>query len=489
MKAAADLNAKIPDDAWWSLSVSSKRGTNVNRKDLQEIIERIKRDKRFKYLIVDEPDRFMRSISEAAYFEVTFEMLGVKVWYASNPELNKDDLTSKLLKFNKFFSAEGSNEERQTKSIAGQTKALQEGRYPFSPKPGYKKGYERGIQEIHPVRGPALRQVLVNVASRLVTPTQGLIDLNKSEFMREGRGHALYKMDKFRKILTDPFYAGIVEIDVQVKVRNENGLHEPLITIAQHEELVRIMNGKKKNQNGPRKNGNPKYPLSNHVSCDLCRDKRLGRYVGYDHGNGKGNRVYEKYRCRSCARYLTRQDLHEQIEKYFKQRQITTAGMEALIKALNIVWDQKEGQAEQEARRIKHKIDGINEMISNHVEAATDPSNLAIKQNILDSIAKKKGEIDDLEGELSKLQSTADTDKERFLRFALNFVSNMGSEFLSIAPEHRLRCKQLLFPAGFYLDADNRVYTPEISPIYGLAGNKKAQTLDVQAHLVRVTGL
>ena len=161
--------------------------------------------------------------------------------------------------------------------------------------------------------------------------------------------------------------------------------------------------------------------------------------------------------------------------------------MEALIKTLNIVWDQKEGQAEQEARRIKHKIETIHAAIANQVEAATDPSNIDIKQNILDSIAKKKDEISELEGELSQIKQTADADKERFMRFALNFVNNMGSEFMTIAPEHRLRCKQLLFPAGFYLDADNRVYTREISPIYGLATTKKsAEALDY-SHLVRLT--
>lgn len=489
IKAAEELNVTIPKDGWWSGSVSSKRGTNLKRKDLLEIQQYCKKDKRIKYLIVDEPDRFMRSIDEAAYYEVSFRELGVQVWYASDPELNKGDLASKLLKFTKYLSAEGSNEERQHKSISGQTKALMEGRYPFSPKPGYKRGYERGIQEIHPTRGPALRKVLVNVASRLVTPSQGLIDLNKSDFMREGKGHALYKMDKFRKILTDPFYAGIVEIDKQVKIRNENGLHEPLINIAQHEELIRIMNAKKKCQSGPRKNGNPKYPLSNYVTCGACNGKKSCRYVGFDHGNGDRKHVYEKYRCRRCGHYVTRDALHMQVEKYFKQRQVTKAGIDTLLKALDTVWDQKEGQAEQEARRIRHKIGAMNDSISNQVEAATDPSNVDIKQNILDLITKKKSEVADLEDELAKTKHTADSDKERFMRFALNFVQNMGSEFLKIPPEHRLRCKQLLFPAGFYLDANDKVYTPQISPIYGLATTKKsAEALDYSL-LVRVRGL
>ena len=488
LKAATELNLTI--HRWWSGSVSSKRGTNIDRQDLREMLECCRKDKRIKYVIVDEVDRFMRSMLEIGYFLVEFKKLGVKVVFASQPNLKTDTATDTLLLMLEAFKAEGSNEERQHKSIAGQTKALMEGRYPFSPKPGYKRGYERGIQEIHPVRGPALREVLVKVASRLITPTQGLIELNKSDFMRDGRGHAAYKMDKFRKIVTDSFYAGIVEIDKQVKIRNEKGLHEPLISLDQHEELIRIMDGKKKTQSGPRKNGNPKYPLSNHVSCELCREKKNGRYVGYDHGNGSNPKlIYEKYRCRGCARYLTRDELHNKVEQYFKKRQITKQGTEDLIKALNVVWKEKESQAEQDATRIKHKIEAINADIARKVEAVTDPDNASIKQDILDAIARKKDEVVQLDTELSSLKTNIDTDKERFLRFALGFAQNMGRDFMHIAPEHRLRCKQILFPAGFYLDENNKVYTPEISPIYGLAAKKKDAEASIDSHLVRVQGL
>ena len=487
LKAMHELEVSIPSDGWWSGSVSSKRGTNVNRKDLQEMIDYCKRNKRVKYVIVDEPDRFMRSIDEAAYFEVTFRQLGVTVWYASDPELNRGDLPSKLLKFTKYLSAEGSNEERQNKSISGQTKALLEGRYPFSPKPGYKRGYERGIQEPHDVRGPILKATLQMIAARQVTPTQALIDLNKTNFVK---GRALYKMDKFRKIVTDPFYAGIVEINKQVKVRNENGLHKALISKEQHLELLKIMNSKQKNQSGPRKNGNPKYPLSNLVSCKLCVDKTNGRYVGFDHGNGKSKvLVYEKYRCRGCGRYLTRQELHEKIEKQFTDLHITDHGLKNLLEALETVWKQKEGETEQESNRIQHKIKSLSEAISTQVEAVTDPTNVSIKQEIMASITKKKSEIVELEDELANLTSNADNDKEQFLRFAFSFVENMSSQFLELSQENRLRCKQVVFPAGFYLDANNKVYTPEISPLYRLVTNKKDLSVTEKSLLVRVRGL
>ncbi|HEU5187956.1 MAG TPA: hypothetical protein VFT87_05655 [Candidatus Saccharimonadales bacterium] len=328
---------------------------------------------------------------------------------------------------------------------------------------------------------------MVRVASHMVTPTQGLVELNKSAFMSDG--HAPYKMDKFRKILTDPFYARILIMDKQVKVRNEYGLHEGLITKEQHLSLVKIMENKKKNQGGPRKNGNPDYPLSNHVSCSQCKGVRNGRYVGFKHSNGKNVHFYHKYRCRSCRRYVTRDSLHTQIENHFEQRPITDDGINDLLEAIDIVWKEKEGQADQEAFGIKRKIRTLTQTIEQQVEAATDPANYAIKEDILASIGKKKKEITDLEEELTKIKHNVDADKDRFIRFAFNFVDRMGGRFLEISPENRLRCKLILFPAGFWIDAQNKVYTPEISPLYGLATNKKDAEASLNSHLVRVTRL
>jgi DNA invertase Pin-like site-specific DNA recombinase len=179
LKAAEELGVTIPQDGIWSGHVSSKKGVNYNRRDLKEMLEYCHKFSAVKYLIVQEVDRFMRSPDEQIYFQVKFmNEVGVKIWYADKPELNKDDIYAGLMRYMEGFRAAGSNDERQRKSINGQTKALMDGRYPFSPKPGYKRGHEKGIQEVHPVRGPALKTALTRLATRMVTPTQALIELN-----------------------------------------------------------------------------------------------------------------------------------------------------------------------------------------------------------------------------------------------------------------------------------------------------------------------
>lgn len=488
LRAAKEYDLYVPDDGWWSGNVSSKRGTNINRKDLQQILERCKKDKRIKSIIVDEVDRFMRSMLEMGYFLVEFKKLGVKVIFASQPNLKTDTATDTLLLMLEAFKAEGSNEERQHKSIEGNAKLLREGKYPFPPKPGYMRGKEKCIPEIHPARGPALQRVMIRIASRQITPTQGLVELNNSEFVKDG--HAPFKMDKFRPILTDSFYSGVIEVDKQIKVRNENGLHEPLITMEQHLKLVRIMGGKPKNQKGPRKNGNPKYPMSNHVTHTPCKDQPIGRVVGFDHGNGKNpNLVYEKYRCRACRQYILRRDLHSMVAEQFKS--ISKDVRDMFLEALNKVWAQQEGEMLRAANCIRGKMSSLEQAITNHVEAIADPANATIKDNLLASIASKKEEISDLQNQLDQLKGLADSDKDRFLSFAFDFIDNVGGHFfdLNVSQEHRVRCKLIMFPAGFYLSAENKVYTPQISPIYGVMAKKKSTEVLKDSHLVRVRGL
>lgn len=484
LKAAESLGAVIPSDGIWEGQASSKVGVNFNRKDLVQIFEYCKKHTSVKYVIVQEVDRFMRSPEEQTYWYVRFWYeLKVRIWFADKPELNEQTHVASLLRYMEGWRAAGSNEERKNKSINGQTAALKDGRYPFAPKPGYKRGSKAGIQEVHEIRGSILKETLLSIVNKRVTPTTALIEFNKSGFML---AHSPYKMDKFRKIVTDPFYAGIVEINKQVKFRNENGLHEPLITKAQHNELIKIMEEKKITQTGPNKSGNPKYPISNLLSCDDCKDSKNGRFVGVDITNGKVNSpVYEKYRCRSCNKFLTRSEVHSFIEQIFKENAITEAGLEDLVNALKTVWKQREGEEEQESNRLAHQIRELNQTIMQQVEAATDPSNRSIKEEILSSIDKKKKETTTLEDRLDKLKSSAEEDKEDFLRFAFYFVDNMGSKFLDISKENRLRCKQVVFPAGFRISKQNKVYTPEMSHLFRLATTKKDTKASLNSHLVQ----
>jgi DNA invertase Pin-like site-specific DNA recombinase len=486
-QAARELNAKLVQT--WSGSVSSKKGLNVNRKDLDEMLDLCKKNKRIKYVIIDELDRFMRSMLEIGYFLVLFNKLGVKVVFASQPDLKTDTAVDTLLLMLEAYKAEGSNEERQKKSINGQTAALLDGRYTFHPKPGYKKGVISGVHEIHPLQGGPLRYILRKLASGVITPTNALKELNESSFTKN---HAPYKMDKFRRIATDPYYAGIISVHKQVQVTNTNGLHEPLISLKEHEKLVNLFNKKPKNQTGPNTKGNPGFPLSNLVSHSTCvNDKNKGRLVGLKLSNGKSAKVYEKYRCRSCKKYLAKEDFHNDIVDLFNKYEMAADTQEKIFKALETTWKNDADRVYREIRNMKLEIRNLEHKILQNVESATDPSNAEIKDDLLKVIANKKDTLSGLKSKLDTLEKSLESDKISFMEFAISFIKDTGAHYLEsyISKENRIRCKQLLFPSEIYVDELGKVYTPEISVFYRLAAKKMDTEVSDNSHLVRVQGL
>lgn len=335
------LNVIIPEGYIWSGSVSSKRGTNVNRKDLKQMLELCKRDKSIKYLIVDEPDRFMRSIDEAFYFEVEFKQLGVQVYYTDD-ELNGDDTYHKLTRFMKYFQAEGSNNERITKSIVGQENALRAGRYPYQPLRGYKRGLVKGVPEKDGLKADILQKVLKDLAAGRVNLTESLKEYNELG-PTAYHDYKQVKIDKWKKLIVNPFYAGIVGMNKQVKFRNEHGLHEPLITKEEHERIVEIVEGRNRNKvhNGPRKNGNPEFPLGKlirHVNCTK-KHTPYNIFVGLNQSSGKkkNNRIYKKYRCRGCYLSLPKEVMEKQIAEICIKIEMTERGRNAFNHALDDV--------------------------------------------------------------------------------------------------------------------------------------------------------
>lgn len=157
--------------------------------------------------------------------------------------------------------------------------------------------------------------------------------------------------------------------------------------------------------------------------------------------------------------------------------------------ALETVWSRKDRQAEQEAVRMGVKVNQLKLGIESIVDAAIDPSNIAIKDNLLAKIEKQKKQVEQMEHDLADITRKSDDDRQRFMLYALRFVSEMNGSFLELKPDFRSRCKQIVFPAGFYVDENKNVYTPEISPLIRLASSKKDAEASELALMVRVRRL
>ena len=104
------------------------------------MFEMCKRDKSIRYIIVDEADRFMRSMEEAYWWKVQFKMIGVFLAYANMPEItHEDNPMSVMREMMAFFQAEISNHERITKTTDKMQAKIKAGYYPGMVHEGYQK--------------------------------------------------------------------------------------------------------------------------------------------------------------------------------------------------------------------------------------------------------------------------------------------------------------------------------------------------------------
>lgn len=112
----------------------------------------------------------------------------------------------------------------------------------------------------------------------------------------------------------------------------------------------------------------------------------------------------------------------------------------------------------------------------------------SIKDVMRDAIERKNIEIDKLEQEISDVENI-EKDFIEFLKFAVDFIENLQAHFWELEPKDKVMCKQLAFPGGISIDYDLKVYTPEVSPILSLIGNKKDPSTIDESLLVELRGV
>jgi DNA invertase Pin-like site-specific DNA recombinase len=473
---------------YWSGDVSSRVGKNFKRKDLEEMFTYCKANHGVAYLIVDEVDRFMRDMETMFYWRARFRYeLDVKIWFANDDRLNEDNSQGRLLVSLDGYKAEASNEERQRKSINGHIQALREGRYTFPPKPGYKHGTTPGVHVRNGELFTGFQNALRSMIAGLATPQQALITFNEVRIKADA---APWRIDKFSQFATDPYYAGVVEINKQVKMRNEHGLHEAMITLDEHEILASIFTGRAKPR-GPRKQYNPDFPMSKLLLCSDCASKYTGakKNNGNFRENGKHRKTinsYWKYTCRGCGKSYHRTDVHDALSERLDSIVYEGAQQDDFMKALETVWRSRQTDALAGIKTLERSLESLETMKSKLVrELATIDDEY--KGDIKTEIDRIKQQISAAQTDIAE-RSTIDEDLVEFTKFGLEYTDKLASDWWNLDNEERVRCQQLIIPGGIYFGSSKKVDTPQISPIYRLRANKKSHKVTQNAYMVELAG-
>jgi DNA invertase Pin-like site-specific DNA recombinase len=461
----------VPADLW-SLDTSSRKGKNLARKDLNEMFERCKHDKSIRYIIVDEADRFMRSMEEAYWWKVQFKMINVFLAYANMPEITHEDNPMAVMReMMAFFQAEVSNHERITKTTDKMQAKIKAGYYPGMVHQGYKIS---DVPSLHVPREPQwslLKSVMHKVLYEAYSMSDALDWLNSNGYRLQGGG--LLDMHKLKNIFKQPYYAGIVKMSNWDVVR-KNALHTAMISEEEHDRLVAIVSGKRKKFIVHK--FNPLFPASNIVECSDClaESNKEARLVGYRHHNNKPERTrkfYERYRCRGCGKNILKNTLHQELDNVFDKTELIIDDKGVFLGSMRRAWQADVANNFEAIARLKQKHTVLEQEKDNLVRTMANNPDLA--SDFKDSITTIKAEIDAVELGISNA-SDIEADFEQFMAFAIDYTEHLKNNWWSTEDvDDRIRLKQLVYISGLSVSRQGKVLTPTLSPIYRYKTTKK----------------
>ena len=470
LEAANILNVLLPDDYIWRKDVSSRKGKNLKRKDIMEIFATCKNDRKIKYFIVDEPDRFMRSIEEYYWWKVEFKQIGVKLVFAHKPLASDDDQNHIFDELIDVYRAESSNQERSRKANDKMQARIDDGYYPGYCRTGYKKSDMKGLHVPDEPQFTLLQTAYRDVVYGRKTVREATEWLAENGFrLKSGKK---FDINKLKRVLKEPYYYGAVTMGKNFKI-NEHGRHQPMVTKEEWEVANRIARGIKAKFTVKRHN--PQFPL-NGLLCQECyfgANSKQGKFTGYEHSNGKkGNSLkrYQRYHCRNCGKSFLRDELHEEMSTFIDNVKLDDTHKQELIASLRKAWSDIEQEALDKVRRLQTKLDLAEAQKMKLILSLAE--NPELKKDLQEIITLKKEEINIITGELESAQDI-EADFNEFVEFSLDFVDNLKTNWWSLDHEDRVRCEQLLFPQFLRVNEKRKVSTPEISAIYRYGKNKK----------------
>ncbi len=475
---AESLNIEI--DKLWSVDVSSKAGQNIDRKDLMEILDYCKKHRYVKYFVVDKVNRLMREITMFYWFIQELLFIGVRTYFADpqQQDLNRDDQIAQLKMFLAIYESERDNKERAYTTLTRMKDKYLSGYRLTSPLQGYRKSSIPGIFEPDPIRFPLLQSTMRDILNGRFNVYQALEDLNQRGYTTPGG--AKLRMDKFRKLLVDDYFAGLITVkrwSEDDKFCGIKGLHKAMITVEEHKTLVDIVNGKKRVFE--RKKENKNFPLGNIGLC-VCG----GKLVGFMHSNGKGWKS-PKYRCRSCHKQYHATKIHLSLDETLAKVRIDKPRKEGFIECLNEAWREEETFHLEKIKTFELKLSQLENdkiQVARKIALNTDPT---LETDLRDVLKETKNQIENIKTIITEAKDV-EKDMDAFVRFSMSFIEGKLSRWDELTRAERVKCKQMLFPGEIFVDFAEKVCTPQISPIIWFVSNKKEPDMVSDSHLVEL---
>ena len=437
-----------------------------NRQEFLRALEFCRKNKgKVGNFVVLRVDRFARSTED--HFAVRKLLLDSGVTLHSVTEAIGNTPTEKFIETVLAGAAEYDNAIRKRRCIDGMMSKIRQGLFPWHPPLGYVCEHfkKRGEKKTSPDRPDA--KVFPIVRRALREYAKGLCSQRELSRKLDVWGLGEIRATKTYPQLVDrmlghnlKFYAGVL---VNPWTGEEHkGVHTPMLTSEEYERIVLVRSGKaftiKRNIH------NPEFPLRRLVLCGTCSRPFTG---SVSRGNGG---KYAYYHCvqQDCVFYgkgIPKALLEEEFMRYLKT---ITPGKRfwALLEATVVrMWNDRQGENEASLKRREGAVQSLEERRNRVFDMREDGS--YTKEEFQQRRDTVESELAEARNRLASRRGD-DFDPVVTLKYAAEFITAWGSQWLELVPEWRSRFQYLVFPDRIPYDRDSGFGTAKLGSIYEL---------------------
>ena len=269
------------------------------------------------------------------------------------------------------------------------------------------------------------------------------------------------------KILTNPFYAGIINAP-KFGVSNVEGLHEPLTSKTTFKAVQDAIAGRKKAPQ--RVDTNADFPLRGMIACSSCGNSLTGAW-------SKGKyKHYAYYLChtRGCEQFqksIPKAKLENAFEAELKALQPTPGLFRVAAAMFRKAWDQRIASAKGMAESAKAEIRALDKQIGTLMDRLLDTSTPAIIGTYEKKIAALEGQKL-LMAEKAENTSCPKATFAQLFELSLTFLASPWKIYEKGSLEVRRTVMKLAFQDRIPYDRETGTLNTKISlPFRALAPN------------------
>lgn len=319
-----------------------KSGTNLNRPALQELLAKCQQDKSIELVIVQETDRLARNTQDHLAVRAILKKAGAKLVSVAQPMLDDSPegrmIDTILASVNQFQSDINSRKVKK-----GMQEKFDSGIWPQQAPLGFmnKTVSERRIVVSDPERWHLVKTGLKMYLSGNYSALEIAERLYKKGL--RSRTGKMISNSIMIKMLRNPFYAGVMNWNGQVK----DGSHRSMISMKEHRQILAIIDTHNLHACRRRKHS---FLLNGFIFCDLCGQ----RYTAEKHRKGK---CVDYYHCAARSRKHSNKgqnievkDLEKQIVEQFKGIQFSQDFIDRIATKVRRFYEERKSETDSSKR-------------------------------------------------------------------------------------------------------------------------------------------